>query len=195
MNWRLSRSIALAAVALMATSALQAQHRGGYLARKGMWWGIGAGYGSMGISCSFCGTDRETGLSGMFGIGGTMSPHLVLGLETNGFYKTDNGIDIVDGQAGLSGHYYPSPTGNVFIRGSVGVSHLSLDDGTDKVTATGVGVGLGVGYDLYIGRTVSITPYFNYLLALSGNGKANGVDSGEKVHPNLWQVGASLMFH
>lgn len=192
---RMMKGIAVVLALVALASPAQAQRKGGFVARQGIWVALGGGYGSLGISCSFCGTDREGGASGMFGIGGTLSSHMTVGLETNGFYKTTNGVDVIDGQASASLHYYPSPTGNIFIRGSVGYSHLSLDDGTDEVTAGGAGVGLGVGYDFYVGKTVSITPYFNYLFALSGNGKVNGQDSGEKLHPNLWQVGGAIYFH
>jgi hypothetical protein len=120
---------------------------------------------------------------------------MTLGLETNGFYKETNGIEVIDANVGASLHFYPSPTGNLFIRGSVGMSRLSLDDGVDEITSTGFGIGLGLGYDLYLGRTMSITPYFNYLLAMSGEAKLNGSATGEDLKPNMWQVGAALTWH
>ena len=191
----LKGSLLAVALAMAVTTQGEAQKRGGYLARQGFWIGFGAGYGSLGISCSFCGTDRENGISGMFGIGGTLNPKMTLGLETNGFYKDVSGTTVIDANAGASLHFYPSPTGNLFIRGSLGMSRLSLDDGTDEITSTGFGLGLGLGYDLYLGRSMSITPYFNYLLGLSGEAKLNGQATGEDLKPNLWQVGAALTWH
>lgn len=188
--------VAAAALAALTSGAnLEAQQRGGYLARKGFYIGVGVGYGSLGISCSFCGTDRENGLSGNLRLGGTLSPRLRVGVETNGFFKDVDGVDVVAGQLGVSANYYPSATGNLYVRGSVGVSTLSIDDGVDEVTAAGFGLGLGLGYDLFLSKSVSISPFFNYLVAMSGEAKLNGQGSGEDLKPNLWQVGAAVVFH
>lgn len=197
MKKSLKAVVLLTALAIVAAPALQAQARGGYLARKGFWGGLGLGYGSMGISCSFCGTDREGGLSGNLRLGGTLSPRLRLGVETNGFTKTVNGIDVMVGQLGVVGNYYPSATGNLYVRASVGLSRIVLDDGVDEITAMGPGFGLGAGYDFFIGRSLSLSPYFNYLVALSGNAKVNGteVTPAEALKPNLWQVGVAIVLH
>lgn len=187
---------ALAVVALLGVAQpLAAQHRGGYLARQGFFIGVGLGYGSAGFSCSGCPTDRTSGISGNFRLGTALNPNLTLGLETNGFQKTEDGVKGTLGQAGLSANYYPSATGNMFVRGSVGVSYGLLDDGTDEIKSTGAGVGLGLGYDFYVGRTLSVTPFFNYLFALSGDAKFNGAATGVGLHPNLWQVGIAIVGH
>lgn len=198
-----SKALVFAAAALVAASPLAAQRTGGYLARQGFQFGIGAGYGSAGVSCEGCTVDRENGLSGNLFLGTALSPRLVLGLETNGFYKKDSGSNVITGQIGISGHYYPSATGNLFIRGSVGMSNFRLTDldiDADNIpdgdlTASGIGIGLGIGYDVYLGRTASITPYFNYLVALSGDAKFPGTTGLGALKPNLWQVGAAIYFH
>lgn len=195
MKKSLKAVVLLTALAIVAAPALQAQARGGYLARKGFWGGLGLGYGSMGISCSFCGTDREGGLSGNLRLGGTLSPRLRLGIETNGFSKTVEGIDVMAGQLGIVANYYPSATGNLYVRVSGGFSQITLDDGTDEIKATGPGFGVGAGYDFFIGRSISLSPYFNYLVAMSGEAKVNGTGSGEDLKPNLWQVGVAIVLH
>ena len=202
----------LLSVLLLGAAASQpalAQHRGGYLARKGFFIGLGAGYGSLGASCNGCSTDRDGGLSGNLRLGGTLNPHLTAGVETDGFTKSGgslgDGVTETGGQVGLVGYYYPSPTGNVYLRGSLGLSlfkitdknGVSLPNPGDHIDANGLGFGVGVGYDLYISRTASLTPYFNYLVALSGNLKYNGtaVSPSQTVKPNMWQVGVAIIWH
>ena len=76
-----SRSSAIVLVLLaLGASVASAQHP---QTRKGFWIGFGVGYGSYGISCSTCsGLGRESSFTGHVRLGGTMSPHLLLGAES-----------------------------------------------------------------------------------------------------------------
>ena len=61
--------------------------------RKGMYVSAALGYGSAGITCDGCSANRENGLSGYFRIGGTVNPHLRLGIESDGWAKSIQGVD------------------------------------------------------------------------------------------------------
>ena len=89
----MSRSTAIvSALLLLGASAASAQHP---QTRKGFWIGFGLGYGS--LSCTGC--SSTGGVSGYLKLGGTVSPHLLLGGETNGWTKNVNGYTLTAGNA------------------------------------------------------------------------------------------------
>jgi len=58
--------------------------------REGFWAGVGAGWGSMGVSCDGCdGVDRTGSYTGYVALGGTLRPSLLVGVEFNGWTKSD----------------------------------------------------------------------------------------------------------
>ena len=92
-----SRSMAmLAALAVLGVSIASAQHP---QTRKGFWIGFGFGYGS--LSCTGC--SSTGGVSGYLKMGGTVSPHLLLGGESNGWSKSEGGFTTTVGDATFTG--------------------------------------------------------------------------------------------
>lgn len=56
----------------------------------------------------------------------------------------------------------PSATGGFFLLGGLGVASLDLKlEGLGSGSDTGVAALLGLGYDIRIGRTLSLTPFWN----------------------------------
>jgi len=152
-----SRSMAmLAALAVLGVSIASAQHP---QTRKGFWIGFGFGYGS--LSCTGC--SSTGGVSGYLKMGGTVSPHLLLGGESNGWSKSEGGFTTTVGDATFTGYYYPQPAGGFFLRGGVGFSTVSVSQGGNSASNTGVGATAGLGYDLRIAANTSITPVFNFV--------------------------------
>ena len=138
--------------------------------REGFFFGVGMGYGSLGVGCDGCqGAGREGGLSGFLKVGGTVSPHVLLGAETNGWYKSISGYSL--SMANLDGvvYYYPSLTAGVFVKGGLGYSVLS-SDGEDE---SGLGWTFGAGYDFRIGKNTSITPVVNFFRGELSGGNVN----------------------
>src|SRR2546430_9543539 len=95
---------ALGVLLIVTMPALSAQHP---QTRKGFWIGFGLGYGS--LSCTGC--SSTGGVSGYLKLGGTVSPHLLLGGETNGWTKNVNGYTLTAGNASFVAYYYPNPAG------------------------------------------------------------------------------------
>jgi len=149
--------LALAAItACLAGAALAQQSRQPVL-RHGFWFSGGLGYGTLG--CQGC-SGREGSISGNLSLGGTLSPRVLLGVSTNGWTKSDSGSTLTVAAVTAAVRFYPSPTGG-------------LINGFGSASQTGGAVLLGVGYDIPIGRSVSLTPYWNgYALTYSG-GDAN----------------------
>jgi hypothetical protein len=167
---------ALLTVLLASTSfAQQAQ------TRQGFWIGGGMGLGSMGISCEGCPDfDRESGLSGYLKLGGTLRENVLLGVETNGWTKSEGGVTLTMGNVSGAAYWYPMATTGLFIKGGVGYS--VVDDGFSN--EGGFGVLAGLGYDVRVGRKLSITPVANWF-----RGAYDGLSA------NVLQIGVGVTSH
>jgi len=176
----LSRCLAgITALAIVLVSAAPAQGRA--QTREGFWIGFGLGYGSLGFDCSGCGTEREGAVSGYLKLGGTLSPKLLLGGETNGWTKSEGGTTLTAGNASAVVYFYPSPTGGFFLRGGLGFATLSIG-GFDE---SGVGGVIGTGFDIRMGAKTSITPVFNF----------NWGSLSDGVSQNVVQLAVGVTFH
>jgi len=168
---RIRTGLALAAItACLAGAALAQQPRPAQL-RHGFWFSGGLGYGSLG--CQSC-SGREGALSGNISLGGTLSPRVLLGVSTNGWTKSDSGSTLTVAAITAAVRFYPSATGGFFLTGGLGLGTVSAGiNGFGSASQTGGAMLLGLGYDIPIGRSVSLTPYWNgYALTYSG-GDAN----------------------
>jgi hypothetical protein len=136
--------------------ALQAQDKP---ARDGFWFNVGLGVGTFG--CEGC-ESTLTGLSGQLSLGGTINQHVLLGVSSNGWTKSENGATLT--MVGLTAmiRYYPSATGNFFLTGGLGLASLSAGAaGYGSASTSGTAALLGIGYDIRLNNAVSLTPYWN----------------------------------
>jgi len=162
----------------LATSAF-GQHA---QARQGFWIGGGMGYGSLGLSCETCGdVDREGGLSGYAKLGGTLRENILLGVEMNGWTKAEGGTTVTMGNMSAAAYWYPMPTQGLFIKAGAGYSILGVEDDLGSDNDTGFGFLGGVGYDVRVGRNLSITPVANWFRGGFNNGSANVLQFGVGV--------------
>lgn len=151
--------------------------------REGIWFNVGLGYGSLG--CSDCGGERDGGLSGNIAIGGTLSPHFLLGIGTTGWTKSESGATVTVGTLDLRARFYPSATGNFFVTGGIGAGTISGSvSGYGSDSETGYGVVLGIGYDYRAGKNISVTPFWNGVGIQTSNADAN-----------FGQIGVGVTFH
>jgi Autotransporter beta-domain len=161
---------------LLATT-VSAQHR---QTREGFWIGGGMGYGSMGLSCDTCGdVDREGGASGYFKLGGSLRQNILLGVEGNGWVKSEGSATVTMGNFSASAYWYPMTTQGLFIKGGVGYSTLRVDDDVlGDASDSGLGLLGGIGYDIRVGRNLSLTPVANWFRGGFDNGSANVLQFG-----------------
>jgi hypothetical protein len=165
--------------------------------REGFYVSAGLGYGSARIDCSGCSTDREQGLNGYFRIGGTLSPRLRLGVESDGWTKTVNGVKEQIGFLTADLYVYPDVAKNFWIRGGFGLAVAKESDDQGELTTTGAGLAGGIGFDWNVrGGNFVIVPYATYLRQLNGKFKLTGPFS-EGVstvasHVNLLEAGIGL---
>ena len=166
----------LAVLLASSASAQQAQ------TRQGFWVGGGMGYGSLGLSCTGCvDVGRTGGLSGYAKLGGTLRPNILLGVEMNGWTKSEAGATITMGNLSGAAYWYPMATQGLFIKGGAGYSVLAVDDGTTSANDSGLGLLGGVGYDIRVGRNLSMTPVMNWFRGGFDGGSANVLQFGMGV--------------
>ncbi|MDH4132673.1 MAG: porin family protein [Gemmatimonadota bacterium] len=171
----------------LVTSAATAQDESSR--RSGFWLNVGFGWGSADFNCDGCDTDRESGVSGQFALGGTLSPQFLIGVESNGWYKDENSVESMLGTFAAVAYYYPSATGNLFVKGGLGFASYRFENG-GSADDTGFGLLGGVGYDIPIGGKFSITPVATFQYGIMGD--ANGA---EGVSQNILSLGATFTLH
>lgn len=178
---RLARGLRLTLVALiLGALPARAQHP---QVRQGFWFNAGLGYGSLG--CQDC-DSRESGITGAIAVGGTLAGgKLYLGAGSNGWTKEEDGLRLSVSTLTALLRWYPSATGGFFVLGGLGVGQvkLSLDD--VSVEKTGGAVLLGLGYDIRVGRNVSLTPFWN----------GYGIQAEDDVDANVGQLGIGITVH
>lgn len=174
------RRLIVAVLCVSLTAGLQAQGRPH--TRAGLWFSGGLGYGSLG--CDDC-DGRTGGLSGGLALGGTLSPKLLLGVGTTGWYKSESGTTLTVGTLDARVRFYTSETGGFFLTGGLGLGTISAAvNGLGSGSETGVGLVLGLGYDFRVGNNLSLTPFWNGFAVRTSNGNAN-----------VGQIGLSLTVH
>lgn len=144
--------------------------------RHGFWIGFGGGYGSASASadCDECGGDeRESSFTGFLKLGGTLSQNVLLGVESNVWTKEEDGARLTLGFVTGTITVYPVATSGFFLKGGFGASVVdtSADFDSFDVSAskTGWGVLAGIGYDIRVGRNISLTPCINYTYGKPGD--------------------------
>jgi len=164
--------------------------------REGFWIGFGLGYGSANVACDGCGSGPRTGgVTAFVKLGGTPSPNLLIGGAINGWSHPSGGATETMGNVTASLYYYPVARGGFFLTGGLGFSDYRVDT-SPVVDGTGWGFTAGVGYDIRVGRNVSLTPVANF--AYGGVGDLN-VSGGSPFatgwKQNVVDFGLGVTFH
>lgn len=189
---RLARVLAALALTAAFGTPLAAQNA---QTREGFWISFGFGAGSADLTCDGCEVDRETGYSGYLRLGGTLRPNLLLGAESNGWTRDDDGVESTIGFLSGVVYFYPTTTSGFWLKGGLGVSSFELTDGVDELTTTGVGLTAGLGYDFRMTRNFSLTPYLTLLQQVGGNVEINELDLDETANVNVIQIGLGFTWH
>jgi hypothetical protein len=148
--------------------------------REGFWFNGGLGYGCLGWhDC-----ERDGGLSGGLSLGGTVSPHFLIGVGTTGWTKSESNVTLTAGTLDARVRYYPSVKGGFFLTGGLGLGAVAQSLGSFSVNEIGVGLVLGLGFDVRVGKNVSLTPFWNGFAVVTANGDAN-----------IGQIGLSITAH
>jgi hypothetical protein len=124
------------------------------------------GFGTLG--CEDC-ISREDGLSGGLSLGSVVTDRVLLGIGTTGFAKEVAGEILSVGTLDARVRFYPVRTSGFFLNGGVGLGSLSYAGDSEF----GVGMMLGLGWDIRVGKNVSLTPFWNGFAMSNANADAN----------------------
>lgn len=173
MNSRLALTAVLTlALAGALAPAAQAQRP---QVREGFWFSIGVGGGSLG--CEEC-DDRTNGGAGTLAFGGKLSNNVLLAGSANGWTRTEEGATLTVGLVAVEARFYPSATGGFFLKAGAGIGSADLDFGSVTLSETGAGALAGLGYDIRVGRMISITPWLQWFGINYDPGNANVAQLG-----------------
>jgi hypothetical protein len=131
-------------------------------------------------------------------LGGTLGGgRFLLGGETNGWLHSELGVNENMAFASFVFVWYPARTGAFFLKFGVGGMYYRAEDGFDELTATAPAGSFGLGFDIRVGRNVSLTPYLNSLATSSVEAKFNGqtIPTGGDLKTNLVQLGMAISVH
>jgi hypothetical protein len=145
--------------------------------RKGFWFDIDGGAGSMRLSSDNGSGPREWNGVGALAAGWAVNPRLLAGfemrimtLDVTGFVVGTMDVYNVMGRVA----YYPYASRGFFVKGAAGGTFIDLNVDQQGTTFTaniakGPGLGAGVGYDVYLGRGFSLTPAVTYWYGRTGS--------------------------
>ena len=181
MSIRTRATGAMAALMLLGTTSLAAQ---GAPLRQGFFIGFGFGGGGGEVT----GNTDASGGTGWLTLGGTVSQRLRLAADFQGFTPKDNG-DANYATSTFAALWYPAARGNFFLKGGVGAAEVSIHRPGPDGSGIGFGTVLGAGYDIRVGRKISITPQFSFF----GGGTGDIKDEDNNVLANDVNFGIATL--
>jgi Autotransporter beta-domain len=127
--------------------------------REGFWISGGLGYGSLDTECEGCESERVSGVTALLAMGGTPGAGFLVGGELEGWAREVDGVDRTFGHLSGVVYWYPQSSAGFFVKGGAGVATLGADAGpAGDFSESGFAVHGGVGYDVRVGRNLSLTP-------------------------------------
>lgn len=164
--------------------------------REGFWIGFGLGYGSANVTCDSCQSgSRVGGVTAFVKLGGTPSPNFLIGGAINGWAHSDGRVTETISNVTASVYFYPEVRSGFFVTGGLGFSNYHVDS-DPSFDGTGWGFTAGAGYDVRVGRNVSLTPTVNFLYG--GVGDVNQAGIGTVItgwKQNVVDFGLGVTFH
>lgn len=163
--------------------------------RSGFWLSLGLGQGSAGVECLDCPVaieDRENAISGYFRIGGSPSPHFLVGIEGTGWMKNEGGVEQRIAALSLVGLLYPSRTGGFFVKAGFGGLRAVIENDVLVLVGEGLAAQLGLGWDISLGESVALTPYVNAIASRETTSTLNDATVPYELNPNILQFGLAL---
>lgn len=189
----------VAVVGLLVVGALGSAQAQRAQKREGFWIGFGFGYGSSSLSCgsgcSFSSSSKGGGGAGFLKMGGTLSPKVLLGGEVNAWVKDVSGTTEEVGNVSAAVYFYPAPASGFFLKGGAGFASYMLRNGGSSISASGFGLIAGLGYDIRVGRMISLTPTGNFYFGSDGDLKDGSTVVIPSVKHTVFDIGLGITFH
>ncbi len=187
---------ALLAAALLLAAPLAAQHPTGnpdlrevhYSRHRDGFWaslGLGVGQDAFRYNGDPAYSENINAATLSVSLGGTPSRNLLLGGELFAWFRDQSGAIESLSSAMLIGQWYPFGSADLFLKGGFGLTNYALDpDFGATYNQSGYGGVLGAGYDLRVGRNVSLTPTIDFY----------GHRYSDR-HERIMNLGVAVTFH
>lgn len=156
----------------------------------GFWASAGAGGGWTRLSCAICRTDVRGGPALQLSGGATVRRGLLVGVEVDGWTRAEDEIRTLLLSGTLSARIYPQLSRGLFLKGGVGVTRYSLDEGELRTTLPGLL--LGAGYDIPLSSGYAVTPSVGLLASSFGSLRSGDGTVADDVSVSVLQLGLSL---
>lgn len=136
--------------------------------RSGFFIGFNVGAGTADVTVPGVGdTDREWGGAADFRLGGAIGNNLLLGAESSGWAKDEDGSSLSLGTLSFAVTYYPGDQG-FFVKGGIGFAsssyEIDLANGFQQSkTETGFGLQGGLGYEWRLTRKFAMGPQVEFV--------------------------------
>lgn len=169
--------------------------------RDGFWFQAGLGAGSLTVSCDIlgavqCSEEAEISGTARIALGGRLSPSVNLGGSVDVWVKVTDEVEVSHGTMSLVVMIYPSPTEGFWLNLGPGYSMYSEEAPGTILEVESFSVLGGLGYDIRVGRMVSLTPFVDGLFALPGKIKLNGATIPDsKASVRMLGLGLAITLH
>ncbi len=191
MRW-IRRAALFASVACLAVTPLAGQRVADH---KGVWFGGGLGMGSARLSCSICRAGRDGGAAGYLRVGATVTRQVLVGAETLLWYHSDGPVDYLLGSVQAVVLLYPMKDNGFYLKTGLGLAQYSAKDSDDKASTQALAAQVGVGYEVLVGKGMSIVPFANFMGTTGADLRFNDTVSGLSANTSLFQLGVGLTLH
>lgn len=148
--------------------------------RSGLWGGLGLGLGSARSTCSVC-AGRATGPAAQVRVGGTISPTVLVGVQASGWFKNAEADDRSNLMLTALVTLYPWRDKGLYLEGGIGAYRYIEADTTEELMTQGLALHIGVGFDVHIGRGLSLSPFAAVVASGSGNPTLHDKASGSRL--------------
>jgi Outer membrane protein beta-barrel domain len=139
--------------------------------RGGFWFSGGLGVGSLG--CEDC-DEREVSAMADIALGGTIGDRLLLGAGLSGWSKEEDGLTLTVSTLEARLRFYPMVDKGFYLTGGLGLGTIRAKfEGFGDESESGLGLTLGLGWDIRVGRNVSITPFWHGTAVSADESDAN----------------------
>ncbi len=163
--------------------------------RGGQWIGVGFGGGFDQVACDVCAGDPKPGMAGYVRFGGTFGSRLLLGAEFDLWTRKDEGVRQYLGSLALVALLYGDASSRLYFKGGFGAVGFRAEEEGDALSSLTYGAQVGLGYDVPIGRGLSITPFVNLVLAPFADIDFNGDRAAGGATLGLLHGGVGLTWH